>query len=144
MGDVDDLRGLAATYARAVDRRDGSLLASVFAVDAVLEVYDPATAAEPTGVRRGHPELAAIADAIARFDRTFHLVGQSHYEVDGDVATGEVYCAAHHLSRSAEGDTDMVMFIRYDDRYARGADGRWCIARRRVLVDWRETRSVRG
>ena len=142
LSDVDDLRVLAATYARAVDRRDGALLASVFTPDATLEVYDPSTSAAPTGVRRSGAEIAAIADAIARFDRTFHFVGQSSYDVDGDRAGGEVYCMAHHLSRSSDGDTDMVMFIRYDDRYERGSDGRWHITRRRVLVDWRETRPV--
>ena len=139
LGDADDLRALAAAYARAVDRRDADLLASVFAPDAVLEVYDPSTADAPTGVRRGHVELRAITDLIARFDATFHFVGQSRYDVDGDGATGEVYCLAHHLS----GGTDLLMLIRYDDRYRRGHDG-WRIAHRRVLVDWKEIRPVAG
>ena len=137
--DVDALRRLAATYARAVDRRDAALLATVFDEDAVLELYDPSTSDAPTGVRRGHAELAAIVDLIARFDATFHFVGQALFDADadadGDGATGEVYCLAHHLA----GGDDMVMFIRYDDRYRRADDGRWVITLRRVLVDWRET-----
>lgn len=141
--DVEELRALAATYARAVDRRDVAAFVGVFAGDAVLEVWNPASAPSPSGVCRGHGEIAAIVERITRFPRTFHFVGQSLYDVapdDDRAAVGEVYCLAHHLTGDG---TDIVMFIRYDDHYGRDrADGRWRITHRRVLVDWTETHPV--
>jgi SnoaL-like domain len=81
---------------------------------------------------------------IKRYPKTYHVLGQSTYEIDGDVATGEVYCMAHHLTPDPGADppagTNYVMFIRYDDEYRAGADGEWRIADRRVLIDWTETR----
>jgi hypothetical protein len=81
---------------------------------------------------------------LRRYDATFHMLGQSTYDVDveHDSATGEVYCMAHHMTRTADGGTDFVMFIRYNDDYVRSADGAWRIGLRRVLVDWTETRPV--
>ena len=135
--DHEALRALAAAYARAVDRRDEPAFLAVFRPDEELRIFDPSGVPEPRSVIRGHDELAKILVRIARYERTFHLVGTSAYEVDGDDATGEVYCVAHHLGSG----TDVVMYIRYQDVYRRDAAG-WTIADRRVLVDWTESHPV--
>jgi len=140
--DYLSLRSLAESYARGADRRDSDLFAGVFAPDAVLLVFNPSDAEEPTGQRRGDEELRAVPDLLARYACTYHFLGNMTYDVEGDEATGEVYCTAHHLSRGADGDTDLVMMIRYRDRYRRLAHG-WRITERRVLVDWTELRPVR-
>jgi len=129
------LRALAAGYASGVDRRDEDLFVSVFAPDAVLRVHDPGVYDEPRSVLRGREELARVIERISTYDATFHFVGQASYAADGDGATGEVYCTAHHLTRTRHGANDFTMLIRYRDRYAR-ADGEWRIAERAVLVDW--------
>ncbi len=46
----------------------------------------------------GYDELGTIPRRIARYDKTFHFVGNHHCVLDGDKATGEVYCTAHHLN----------------------------------------------
>lgn len=133
------LRMLAEQYARAVDGRDTDLLLDVFASDARVRVYNPAGAQPPLGEMRGHGEIARITKRIARYDKTFHLVGNTSYDFAGDDATGEVYCVAHHLSSDGEATTDYVMYIRYHDTYRRdGAE--WKIADRCVDVDWTESR----
>ena len=117
------LRSLADAYARSVDRRDADAFLAVFTDDGVLET--------PAGSRRGRAQLAEILDRIAVYARTFHLVGQATYDLDGDAATGEVYCMAHHWNEDGSGH---VMYIRYHDRYRRDAGG-WRISERRLLVD---------
>ena len=132
------LRDLSDRYARAVDRRDVEAIVELFTDDAALSVYEPATAEAPSRVRRGRAEIAEIPRLIARYPKTFHFVGNALYEIDDDLATGEVYCVAHHLIDDPEGATDHVMLIRYIDTYLRCDDRRWRISDRRLLVDWTE------
>lgn len=150
--DATALRELAERYATGVDRRDAALFLSAFDADGSLLVFDPSESPTPNRTRRGRHELADVIGLIARYDRTFHLIGNSRYDVTGDTATGEVYCVAHHVAPanesgpgpgpgSAAPGTDRVMYIRYHDEYAR-RDGGWRIVERRVLVDWTETRPV--
>jgi ketosteroid isomerase-like protein len=91
-------------------------------------------------VREGHEALGAIPDMLSRYDKTFHFLGNHRYSVDGDTASGEVYCMAHHLTNDVHGATDFIMLIRYLDTYRKGADGAWRIAAREVRPDWTESR----
>ncbi|HKN89277.1 MAG TPA: nuclear transport factor 2 family protein [Acidimicrobiia bacterium] len=71
---------------------------------------------------------------------TTHFNGQSTVSVDGDRATGESYCLAHHLSKDEDGQrTMMIASIRYLDEFVK-QDGDWLFAERRLMVDWTETR----
>lgn len=135
------LRQLSVRYARGVDRRDTDTLLGVFERDAVLTVHRPGPGGGTTEMR-GHEQIAKVTTVIARFAKTFHFLGQSWYEADGDEATGEVHCLAHHLDREGAGATDQVMLIRYQDRYRRGTGGAWAITARQVLVDWIEVRPI--
>lgn len=141
-GDHELLYALSCAYARAVDRRDSAGFVDVFTPDATLRIT---VAADPARVVRtidGHDQLAAVPQRLARYDRTFHLLGQASYDhdPDGDRATGEVHCVAHHLTVRPPEARNTVMYIRYADSYQRGRDGRWRIADRLVQVDWTETR----
>jgi hypothetical protein len=74
---------------------------------------------------------------------TTHFNGQSTVVLDGDRATGESYCIAHHVS-SADGErTLMIAALRYRDTFAKD-DGTWRFAERRLYVDWTETRIMTG
>ena len=79
---------------------------------------------------------------LTRYDRTFHFVGNHRYWRNGDTASGEVYCLAHHLSTDTDGATDFVMLIRYLDRYRREPAGPWLIEDRLLRVDWSELHTV--
>ena len=65
--------------------------------------------------------------------------GQSTVTVDGDRATGETYCLAHHLWTEEGRRTLMVMSIRYHDTFVRQG-GRWFFAERRLITDWVDRR----
>jgi SnoaL-like domain len=124
-------RRLAVSYARGVDRRDRALFLSAFA---------PATSSVPSRtissgrVLRGHDEIGRVVEAITRFDRTFHFLGQAAHEPPDEgldpkgTARGEVYCIAHHWHPKT------IMYIRYRDLYLQNDSG-WLITARRVVVD---------
>jgi hypothetical protein len=65
---------------------------------------------------------------------------QSTVVLDGDRATGESYCIAHHLYEVDGQRTLMKASIRYLDQFARQSDGSWLFAERKLMVDWTETR----
>jgi hypothetical protein len=90
---------------------------------------------------RGQDQIGRVTDVIARYPKTYHVLGQSTYEIDGERAVGEVYCIAHHLTPDRHGGTNYVMYIRYDDCYRRD-EGVWRIETRWVIVDWTELRAA--
>ena len=138
--DALELRALADCYAHAVDRNERDTFLSAFLPDARLTVFTRTEDAEPRSVRQGHEALGEIPQLLSRYDHTFHFVGNHRYTVDGDTASGEVYCIAHHLTRDEHGASDFVMLIRYLDTYRRDADGAWRIAERTVRPEWTESR----
>ena len=61
--------------------------------------------------------------------------------LDGDRATGESYCLAHHVY-SADGERKlMIASLRYGDTFIKEG-GTWLFGERRLYVDWTETRTV--
>lgn len=132
--DLVDLRHLVDAYADAVDRLDERAFASLFTPDGVLRVQadDAAVESEWSG-----PELAGSFEPLRPYQRTFHHVGGATFKPSPDGAEGRVYCLAHHYQKTANGPVDLVMMIRYHDRYAR-AGGAWRIAERRVAIEWTE------
>jgi hypothetical protein len=145
-GDTDfairlELRSLAERYAHGVDRRDVETFAALFHDDAVITIHDPSESTEPREVR-GIERLAKIPEIISQYPKTFHLLGQSTYDIGEGEATGEVYCIAHHVTYDGDSATNYVMYIRYEDTYRTDAEGAWKFAHRRLRVDWTEARAA--
>lgn len=135
------LRELVDAYASGADRRDPVGQAAVFAEDGQVRLFtaDP-TVSEPVDTITGRAALAAtFSGLVAQYDATTYLNGQSVLAVDGDTATGETYCLAHHLLHRDGARRLLVMAIRYLDRFARTPDG-WRIARRDLVFDWTDER----
>ena len=147
MATVDDaatrhqLRSLAERYAQGVDRRDVDTFVALFHDDAAIVIHDPSESTDPRELR-GLERLAKVPEVIQRYPKTFHLLGQSTYDIGDGEATGEVYCIAHHLTPDVHGGTNYVMYIRYEDTYRPDAEGVWKFAERRLRVDWTETRAA--
>lgn len=129
--DERDLRALAATYMRGLDRLEPSLLRSVFADDASTHY----------GAFTGGPdEMAQMAmNSLGAYRTTQHFLGQINLALDEDSATGEVYFQAFH--QHATENFDRFICGRYIDRYAR-RDGRWLITHRTEVVDWTRTEPI--
>lgn len=135
------IRELVDAYAHCADRRDAEGQMALFTDDTRFLVFMDATASEPTQELHGRASLAPVFDNLNTYQATTHFNGQSTVSIDGDRASGESYCLAHHISVDDEGvRTLMVASIRYHDQFVRQADG-WRFAERRLMVDWTETRS---
>jgi hypothetical protein len=138
--DYVELRSLAERYAAGADSGDAELFLSAFHADATLAVYRDGS--DPVTQYNGADEMRTVPGRLgSRYTKTFHFIGNTRYDVDGDDATGEVYCIAHHLTADGPGGTDYVMLIRYRDEYRR-TEGRWGIARRHVGIHWTELRTA--
>lgn len=129
------LRFIAARYAAGVDQRDTTLLLSAFAADAVLVLPKSMSGSEPGRELHGHKEIATIIDLIARYPRTYHIIGQARYQFGTGGCAGEIYCVAHHIT--PEEGCDLVMYVRYLDtyRYYEPSDS-WLLSKRVVNIDW--------
>ncbi|MCU1396679.1 MAG: nuclear transport factor 2 family protein [Ilumatobacteraceae bacterium] len=134
------LLDIAYAYARCADRIEAEQLGALFVADGVLRIVRRGVDAPPVQ-RNGRAEITTAIAKLDRYEKTFHMIGNHTYDIDGDTATGEVYCIAHHVHGEPGERRDHVMMIRYQDQYRREADG-WKIVVRELQVDWTEERLV--
>jgi ketosteroid isomerase-like protein len=133
------IRELVDAYARCADRRDAAGQKSLFTEDTHFVVYMEGQGSEPTQVFDGRESLTPVFDDLNRYEATVHFNGQSTMAFDGDRATGETYCIAHHLFSDGGERKLMVAWLRYGDTFVK-VDGTWRFAERNLYVDWTETR----
>ena len=134
------IRELFDAYAHCADRRDAQGQMALFTEDTHFVVYMDARNPEPTQDLHGRGALAPVFDALNAYVATMHFNGQSTVELNGDRATGESYCLAHHLTEAEDGTrTLMVASIRYLDTFVK-QEGAWLFAERRLMVNWTDTR----
>ena len=134
------IRELVDAYAHCADRRDAKGQMALFTTDTRFLVFMDYNSPEPTQELHGRESLAPVFDNLNTYAVTMHFNGQSTVVLDGERATGESYCLAHHLSVGEDGQrTMMIASIRYLDQFAK-QDGGWLFAERRLMVNWTETR----
>jgi len=134
------IRELVDAYAHCADTRDAEGQKSLFTEDTHFVVYMDGKGSEPTQVLDGREALSPVFDDLNRYEATMHFNGQSTIILDGDRATGESYCIAHHLYSAGEEPELMLAFLRYGDTFVR-IDGSWLFAERNLYVAWIETRT---
>ncbi|HEY4826940.1 MAG TPA: nuclear transport factor 2 family protein [Solirubrobacteraceae bacterium] len=133
------IRELVDAYAHCADRRDAEGQKSLFTEDTHFVVYMDGQGSGATQVLDGRDALTPVFDDLNRYQATMHFNGQSTVALDGNRASGESYCIAHHLF-TADGERKlMVAWLRYGDTFAK-VDGDWLFAERNLYVDWTETR----
>jgi ketosteroid isomerase-like protein len=136
------IRELVDAYAHCADRRDANGQKSLFTEDTHFVVYMDGQGSEPTQVLDGREALTPVFDDLNRYQVTMHFNGQSTIALDGDRATGESYCIAHHLFTDDGERKLMVAWLRYGDKFVK-LDDTWLFAERNLYVDWTETRPSR-
>jgi ketosteroid isomerase-like protein len=134
------IRELFDAYAHCADRRDAKGQMALFTPDTRFLVYMDSRSEQPTQELHSREALAPVFDNLNTYQATMHFNGQSTVVLDGDRATGESYCIAHHLYEADGQRTLMKAYIRYLDQFARQPDGSWLFAERKLMVDWTETR----
>ena len=115
--------------ARATDRRDPEAIRACYHADGF----------DDHGAFQGSPAEFAewVPKVLAMFASTQHFLSPPRIEREGDVASVETYCTAHHVTPASDpgGERDSVMGLRYLDRFERRG-GVWRIARRTCVWDY--------
>jgi hypothetical protein len=122
---LEEIRRVKHRYLRCVDLKRWDELADTFTADATADYGTPAL---------GRPIRLAGRESIVAFLRerlgpdviTVHFASQPEIDVDGDTAAG-TWCFEDTVIATEYGVV-ITGAAFYEDRYARGADGRWRIA----------------
>ena len=131
-------------YAHCADRRDAKGQMSLFTENTHFVVFMNARSERPSMELNRREDLAPVFDELNKYEVTTHFNGQSTVVVlDGDSATGETYCIAHHVSSSEGKRTLFIASIRYYDVFAK-VEGKWLIAERKLICDWTDTHAMNG
>ncbi|HEX4306149.1 MAG TPA: nuclear transport factor 2 family protein [Solirubrobacterales bacterium] len=133
------IRELFDAYAHCADRRDADGQKALFTEDTHFVVYMEGEGTDPSQVVEGRERLTPIFEDLNRYQATMHFNGQSTIKLDGDRATGESYCIAHHLYAEEGTRMLMVAWLRYLDAFVK-VDDAWLFAERELIVEWTETR----
>lgn len=132
-----EIRDIMMRYARGVNRLDGDLVSSCFHPDAT----------ENHGTFRGEAQTFArdLPDGLRKgFQFTFHFLGNSLIEIEGNRAAHETYFIGYHrLHPEPDGSEKDILFGgRYLGVNESRNGGPWLIAERMVLHDWSRVEPV--
>jgi ketosteroid isomerase-like protein len=136
------IRELVEAYAHCADRRDAIGQMALFTEDTHFVVFINAKDPKPSQELHSRAALAPVFDDLNKYAATMHFVGQSTIlSLTGDLATGEAYTLAHHLTVEGKNRHLMVAALRYADAFVK-KDGTWLFAERKLYVDWIEERAL--
>jgi hypothetical protein len=127
------IREVIDRYCRGIDRADRDLVNSCYHPDAT----------DHHGSFSG--SVAEYLDwcfgLLAKYDSTFHFIGNCLIEVDGLTARAESYGIARHRSNRPEPLLNLTTGFRFLDRFVQ-RDGAWRIVERVAVTDWSQTEHV--
>jgi 3-phenylpropionate/cinnamic acid dioxygenase small subunit len=125
------IEDLLNRYCRAIDTRDWELLDTVFTADAFIDYTTSG------GVKGRYPEVRAwLAETLAGFPMSQHLVTNREVKIDGDRAESRAYF--YNPMGLARPEGGMSLFFvggYYEDKLARTETG-WRIRERFERQAW--------
>ena len=122
---LEEIRRLKYRYLRCVDLKLWDEIADVFTADATVD-YGTKALGEPIQLHGREEIVAFLRKSLGPGIITVHFASQPEIDVDGATATGTwsfedtVIATEYHVVIKG------AAF--YEDRYARGEDGRWRIS----------------
>jgi hypothetical protein len=137
------IRHLIDAYAYCADRREAEAQKALFTEDTHFLVYMNGVGTEPTEDLHGNEHLTPVFAALKQYEVTMHFNGQSTVTLEGERATGETYCIAHHVF-SADGTRKiMLAYLRYLDSFVKQG-GTWFFSERNLYLEFSDTRTLGG
>jgi ketosteroid isomerase-like protein len=135
------IRELVDAYAHCADRRDADGQMSLFTADTHFVVFMNSKDPKPSQELHSRKDLAPVFEQLKTYDATTHFNGQSTVVLEGERATGETYCLAHHVTVTDGKRRLMIASIRYLDVFTK-REGEWLFAERKLFVDWIDERPI--
>jgi SnoaL-like domain len=122
---LEEIRRLKYRYLRCVDLKLWDEMADVFTPDATVD-YGTRALGEPVRLAGRDEIVGFLRDRLGPDIITVHFASQPEIDVDGDEASGTWSFEDTVIA------TEYRVLIKgaafYQDRYARGGDGRWRIS----------------
>jgi hypothetical protein len=122
---LEEIRRLKYRYLRCVDLKLWDEIADVFTADATVD-YGTKALGEPIQLRGREEIVAFLRKSLGPGIITVHFASQPEIDVDGATAAGTWSFEDTVIA------TEYRVMIKgaafYEDRYARGEDGRWRIS----------------
>jgi len=132
------IQDLINSYSHDADTRQAHQQAALFTENAVVKSFNGKDTI-PIQTIKGEKALEEAFHVLRQYDVTTHFNGQSIININGDTATGEVYCLAHHIKKSD--NSLLIMSIRYHDTYTK-QNGKWLFSERDLYIDWTDKREI--
>jgi len=122
---LEEIRRLKYRYLRCVDLKLWDEIGEVFTDDATVD-YGTKALGEPIKLAGREEIVKFLRDSLGPGIVTVHFASQPEIDVDGDTASGTWSFTDTVIATQFDVLIEGAAF--YEDRYARGADGRWRIA----------------
>ncbi len=122
---LEEIRRLKYRYLRCVDLKLWDEIADVFTADATVD-YGTKALGEPIQLRGREEIVAFLRKSLGPGIITVHFASQPEIDVDGATAAGTWSFEDTVIATEYRVVIKGAAF--YEDRYARGEDGRWRIS----------------
>jgi len=122
---LEEIRRVKYRYLRCVDLKLWDEIVDVFTPDATADYGTPAMG-KPLKLASRDEIVAFLSKSLGPGIITLHAAGQPEIDIDGDTASGTWRFEDTVIATEHKIVIKGAAF--YEDRYARGADGRWRIA----------------
>jgi SnoaL-like domain len=129
------LRELVDTFSILADKKEARKQTELFTEDATVETYSNGALVSKL---RGREEIGnAFANFLKNFDIVYHFNGQPLASIQGDHATGNLYCLTYLFGKENGKRVKTSIGVRYNDEYV-GEKGKWLISKRTSFFEWQE------
>jgi hypothetical protein len=134
------LKELVDTFSNLSDVKDVSSQVLLFTEDATVQTF--ANGSRVANLK-GRKEMEnAFAPFLARFETVYHFNGQHTVKLNGDNATGVLYCTVTLIGMQDGKRMKTTIGVSYNDEYVR-QNGKWFIANRRSNFNWQDTQEIK-
>jgi hypothetical protein len=132
----EEIRNLVDTFSNLADIKDTKAQALLFTENAVVETFRNGILSSKLEGRKQIDDV--FGSFLANFKTVYHMNGQHTVTIEGEKATGILYCLTVLISPD---NVKTTFGIRYNDEYTL-VDGKWLISRRRSNFEWQEVNSL--
>lgn len=126
MQDKEEIRLLVDQFSNLADEKDASAQAELFTDDAQVII----SFGGQENVINGKDAIAeTFGGVLSSMEALYHMNGQIDIKLDGDTATGTVYCRVALINNNDETRNLTDEAVYYNDEYVR-QNGKWLISKR--------------
>jgi len=126
------LRRLVDTFSNLADVKDTHAQTFLFTENSVVETLRNG---EVVSGLVGREQLgAAFGRFLSNFKTVYHINGQHTVTIDGNMASGTLYCLTVLITPD---DLKTTIGVRYYDEYLK-VNGQWLIAKRTSHFEWQD------